>query len=112
MERREYFADRIYRDNLVGIDKQPSLLNSQIPDISIGDYGLIGVQPPNLPPDMIVRYPPLITTTVEGFKKVEARTTTDVGVAGGVDLEAKGKKISLYIIIGAVVIIGIIAVRR
>lgn len=105
MLRRDYFADRMYRDQLDGIDRQPPLLNSQIPDVSLDK-----VIPPNLPPPKIPLYPPLITTTIGGgFKKVIPKTT--VGDIGGVDLEAKGKKFSIFII-GAVIVVGIIATRR
>lgn len=115
MLRKDYFADRIYRDDLDGIDKQPTLISSKTPDISIGDMERIQGFP--TPRPIIVRQPPLITTTKGGFidvGKVISPVTggKGVGEAGDLSLEAKGKKFSIYIIISAVIIVGIIAFRR
>lgn len=114
MLRRDRLADRIIRDDREGIDRQPPILRTQIPDISIGDVGLIAVQPPKLPSpsDRFFRYPRLVTTTHEDLRKVLPRTTTDIGEVGRVDLETRGKKISMYILIGAVCVVGFLAMRR
>ncbi len=101
--RRPYFVRRIRDDLRSGIDRQPLISH----DISLNE-----VHPPNLPPDIIVRQPPLITTTGGGFEKVSPPAIGGVGGVGGVELEAKGKKFSIYIIIGAVIIVGIISMRR
>jgi len=117
MLRRDRFADRIIRDDREGIDRQSLLPRNKIPDIPLKDVSQIRVYYPPRPltPTGIEPFPPLKTTTgiVGDFREVVIPSVTDgVGEVGGVNLKERGKKISMYIIIGAVIIIGIIAIRR
>jgi len=107
------FRHEIDRVAVVTIDK------NRISDIPSGDVGLIGVHPSIPPPRFrtpagLEPFPHLITTTGEDFKKVIPPVADGVGVGdvGEVSLEEKGKKISIYIIIGAVIIVGFLAMRR
>jgi len=99
----------------VTIDKQ------RVSDIPFRDVGSIGVHPSIPPPrdryfTCFEPFPPSKITTgiVTGFKKVIPPVTDGVGVGdvGDVTLEERGKKISIYIIIGAVIIVGFLAMRR
>lgn len=116
---RDFIRD-IDRSATVTIDK------NRVSDIPISDLDLVGVNysPIPMPPYTRVSYPPprffklperIITTGGGGaFKKVIPPVTDGVGVGdvGEVSLEERGKKISIYIIIGAVIIVGFLAMRR
>lgn len=106
---RDFIRD-IDRIATVTIDKQ------RVSDIPFRDVGSIGVHP-SIPPPRFPIYKGhkfFPTGIVRDFKKVIPPVTDGVGVGdvGDVTLEKRGKKISIYIIIGAVIIVGFLMTRR
>lgn len=138
MLRRDGIAGRIYREDRELIDRQPGLPRDQIPDIplrvihdldDLADWALPLPPPPKVPWKVTPFPPPISGEEIprgpvpekrrvfpflgEGLKKVTPPSPVIPPVTdGGAALEERGEKLSIYIIIGAVIIVGFLAMRR
>jgi len=119
MPRRERFAGRIDREQLEGIDRQPGLPRNRLVDIPLKTVRVIDVRadrvlsPPLLPRRDIPDIPdiPLIEPGIpqRPYGKIVSDGFQPILKTFGIE---QTKPITLYILIGAVCLVGFIALRR
>ncbi|MBA7497091.1 hypothetical protein ES702_07700 [subsurface metagenome] len=112
LSRNRLRRQRLRDDDFVReIDRQVTVGRERIGDVAPRDVDIIGIVPPDIkPPPFIIYPPPITTTTIKDFREIPiAKHGQEIGTLG----PKWGKKnLTVYLIIGAVAVVGFFILRK